>query len=112
MEIILGISFIFIILFLNRKFKQYRRNIEKFHNIIPYASNFLALHPNELTVHFDDIFYSELLDFVRKSRSNIINFEQIDDSAIAFNIRMKGKDYAVIGRRYIFDQLMISARAL
>lgn len=58
------------------------------------------------------IFYSELLAFVQKNNFNIINFEQIDDSSITFNIRIEDKDYMVIKRRYIFDQLLISAKAL
>lgn len=108
--VILGIVFIaFLFIY---KLKKPKRKARDFRNIIIYAADFLAANPNELTVHFNDVSYTELLDFVRNNQSLIMNFRQIDASAITFDVPIQNKGYMVIGRKFISDELVLTAKAL
>lgn len=111
--IVIGIisAIVIFMFYFNKPKKQISRTID-FHGVILYAADFLAQNPKELTVHLDQILYSELLDFLKMNRSKITNFEQLDSSSITFIISINDSKYKVYANKFIFDQLIIAAKAL
>lgn len=112
MDSVVIIGIIFIAFYLIYKFKKPKRKARDFRNIIIYAADFLAANPTELTVVFNDVSYLELLAFVRNNQSLIMNFKQIDATAITFDVPIQNRAYMVIGRKFLSDELMLTAKAL
>jgi len=102
---------IFAIIFLIYKLKGPKRKTRDFRQVILYAADFLAKNRQEMTVHFNDVSCSELLKFIEKNSYSISNFKKIDDSAISFDVRIESKEYMIVGRKFISDELMLFAKA-
>lgn len=111
MQLLIIISIILIISFFiySHFFKTPQKN---FQHIILYAADFLEKNPYELTIRLDDVFYSELLDFINKNRSIISQFEQLNSTSINFVIPINNLEYKVYGSKFIADQLVIAAKKL
>ncbi|HCT2640342.1 TPA: hypothetical protein ACGIJM_003578 [Acinetobacter baumannii] len=85
------------------KIKKKKPKVKDISKVIQYTSKFT--NPQNPTISFDDVFYSDLEEYInRNTRVHILERKQ---DSVVFTVQIENVNYKVFATKFIYNQLVI-----